>query len=395
MTEVYILSAARTAIGTIMGSLKNVPAVKLGSIVIKEALSRASVKPEMVDEVVMGNVLTAGEGQGPGRQAAINAGIPNSVPAWSINQVCGSGLKSVFVAADMIKSGSADCIVAGGMENMSMAPHVATIRGGIKLGPMTFADSAVLDGLTDAFSGEHMGITAERVAEKYNLTREEIDKFSYESHQKAAKAWQEGKFNDEVVPVEIPQRKGDPVIFKKDEHFRPDTSLEALAKLKPAFKKDGIVTAGNASGVNDGAAALVLASSDFVKKNNLKPLAKIVSYATTGLDPAVMGLGPITSSRKAIEKAGWQVKDLDRVEANEAFATQSLAVIKDLKLDPSIVNVNGGAVALGHPIGCSGARILVTLLYELKHSGLNKGLATLCVGGGMGVAICVELIRKD
>lgn len=394
MTEVYILSAARTAIGTIMGSLKSTAASELGAVVIKEALSRANINPEMVDEVIMGNVLTGGQGQGPGRQAAIKAGIPNSVPAWSINQVCGSGLKTLFLASDMIKAGSADCIVAGGMENMSMAPHVATIRGGIKLGPMTFADSSVLDGLTDAFSGEHMGLTAERVAEIYNLTREDIDKFSYESHKKAAKAWETGKFDDEVVPVVIPQRKGDPIVFKKDEHFRTDTSMEALAKLKPAFKKDGIVTAGNASGVNDGAAALVLASSEFVKKNNLKPLAKIVSYATTGIDPKVMGLGPITSSKKALEKAGWQVKDLERVEANEAFATQSLAVIKDLGLDPAIVNVNGGAVALGHPIGCSGARILVTLLYELKHSGLHKGLATLCVGGGMGVAMCVELVEN-
>ena len=389
---IYILSAVRTAVGTIMGSLKTTPAHKLGSIVIKEALKRASVAPEMVDEVIMGNVLMAGQGQGPGRQASINAGIPNTTPAWTINQICGSGLKSISMAADMIKAGSAECIVAGGMENMSLAPHVASLRAGIKLGPMSFADSAVLDGLTDAFSGEHMGLTAERVAELYKLTREDIDKFSYESHQKATKAWAEGKFNEEVVPVEIPQRKGDPIVFKKDEHFRPETTLEALAKLKPAFKKDGIVTAGNASGVNDGAAAVVLASEEFVKKHNLKPMAKIVSYATTGLDPAVMGLGPITSSRKALEKAGWQVKDLERVEANEAFATQSLAVIKDLGLDPAIVNVNGGAVALGHPIGCSGARILVTLLHELKHANLHKGIATLCVGGGMGVALCIERV---
>lgn len=389
---IYILSAVRTAVGTIMGSLKTTLAHKLGSIVIKEALKRASVAPEMVDEVIMGNVLMAGQGQGPGRQASINAGIPNTTPAWTINQICGSGLKSISMAADMIKAGSAECIVAGGMENMSLAPHVASLRAGIKLGPMSFADSAVLDGLTDAFSGEHMGLTAERVAELYKLTREDIDKFSYESHQKATKAWAEGKFDEEIVPVEIPQRKGDPIVFKKDEHFRPETTLEALAKLKPAFKKDGIVTAGNASGVNDGAAAVVLASEEFVKKHNLKPMAKIVSYATTGLDPAVMGLGPITSSRKALEKAGWQVKDLERVEANEAFATQSLAVIKDLGLDPAIVNVNGGAVALGHPIGCSGARILVTLLYELKHANLHKGIATLCVGGGMGVAMCVERI---
>ena len=389
---IYILSAVRTAVGTIMGSLKTTPAHKLGSIVIKEALKRASVAPEMVDEVIMGNVLMAGQGQGPGRQASINAGIPNTTPAWTINQICGSGLKSISMAADMIKAGSGECIVAGGMENMSLAPHVASLRGGVKLGPMSFADSAVLDGLTDAFSGEHMGLTAERVAELYKLTREDIDKFSYESHQKATKAWAEGKFDEEIVSVEIPQRKGDPIVFKKDEHFRPETTLEALAKLKPAFKKDGIVTAGNASGVNDGAAAVVLASEEFVKKHNLKPMAKIVSYATTGLDPAVMGLGPITSSRKALEKAGWQVKDLERVEANEAFATQSLAVIKDLGLDPAIVNVNGGAVALGHPIGCSGARILVTLLYELKHANLHKGIATLCVGGGMGVAMCIERI---
>lgn len=389
---IYILSAVRTAVGTIMGSLKTTPAHKLGSIVIKEALKRASVAPEMVDEVIMGNVLMAGQGQGPGRQASINAGIPNTTPAWTINQICGSGLKSISMAADMIKAGSAECIVAGGMENMSLAPHVASLRAGIKLGPMSFADSAVLDGLTDAFSGEHMGLTAERVAELYKLTREDIDKFSYESHQKATKAWAEGKFDEEVVPVEIPQRKGEPIVFKKDEHFRPETTLEALAKLKPAFKKDGIVTAGNASGVNDGAAAVVLASEEFVKKHNLKPMAKIVSYATTGLDPAVMGLGPITSSRKALEKAGWQVKDLERVEANEAFATQSLAVIKDLGLDPAIVNVNGGAVALGHPIGCSGARILVTLLHELKHANLHKGIATLCVGGGMGVAMCIERV---
>ena len=394
MTEVYILSAARTAIGTIMGSLKNTPASDLGAVVIKEAITRAKIQPDMVNEVIMGNVLTGGQGQGPGRQAAIKAGIPNSVPAWSINQVCGSGLKTLFLASDMIKAGSAECIVAGGMENMSIAPHLATLRGGIKLGNMNFSDSAVLDGLTDSFNNEHMGITAERVAEIYNLTREDIDKFSYESHKKAAKAWENGKFDDEVVPVVIPQRKGDPIVFKKDEHFRTDTSMEALAKLKPAFKKDGIVTAGNASGVNDGAAALVLASSEFIKKNNLKPMAKIVSYATTGIDPKVMGLGPITSSKKALELAGWQVKDLERVEANEAFATQSLAVIKDLGLNPAIVNVNGGAVALGHPIGCSGARILVTLLYELKHSGLHKGLATLCVGGGMGVAMCVELVEN-
>lgn len=391
MTEVYIIGAARTAIGSIMGSLKSVPAHKLGTAVIKEVMCRAQIKPEMVDEVIMGNVLMAGQGQGPARQAAINAGIPNSTPAWTVNQICGSGLKSLSIGADMIKAGSAHCIITGGMESMSLAPHVANMRNGIKLGNLNFEDTVVLDALTDAFSKEHMGLTAERIAEQYNITREEADKFSALSHQKATKAWNENKFVEEITAIEIPQRKGEPVIFKKDEHYREDTSAEILAKLKPAFKKDGIITAGNASGVNDGAAAMVIASADFIKTYNIKPIAKIVSYATTGLDPAVMGLGPITASKKALEKAGWQIKDLERIEANEAFSTQSLAVIKDLGLNPEIVNVNGGAIALGHPVGCSGARILVTLLYELKHSGLHKGLATLCVGGGMGVAACVEL----
>lgn len=390
MNEVYILSAVRTAVGALMGSLKNIPASQLGSVVIKEALNRANIKPEQVDEVILGNVLMAGQSQGPARQAAMGAGIPENIPAWTINQICGSGLKSVALAADMIKAGSADCIVAGGMESMSQAPHLANIRGGINLGNMTFTDSLVLDGLTDAFSKEHMGLTAERVAEKYNLSREEQDKFAVESQQRTAAAWEAGKFDEEIVPVEIPQRKGDPIIFKKDEHFRPQTTLEALAKLKPAFKKDGTVTAGNASGINDGAASIIVASAEFVKKNGLKPIAKIVSYATTAIDPNVMGLGPITATKAALAKAGWKIEDLDRIEANEAFASQSLAVSKELGFDMSKVNVNGGAIAIGHPIGCSGARILTTLIHELKHAQKTKGLATLCVGGGMGVAMLVE-----
>jgi acetyl-CoA C-acetyltransferase len=290
----------------------------------------------------------------------------------------------------MIKAGSADCIVAGGMESMSQAPHLANIRGGINLGNMTFTDSLVLDGLTDAFSKEHMGLTAERVAEKYNLSREEQDKFAVESQQRTAAAWEAGKFDEEIVPVEIPQRKGDPIVFKKDEHFRPQTTLEALSKLKPAFKKDGTVTAGNASGINDGAASIIVASAEFIKKHGLKPIAKIVSYATTAIDPNVMGLGPITATKAALAKAGWKIEDLDRIEANEAFASQSLAVSKELGFDMSKVNVNGGAIAIGHPIGCSGARILTTLIHELKHAQKTKGLATLCVGGGMGVAMLVE-----
>lgn len=390
MSEIYILGAVRTAVGALMGSLKTVPAAQLGSIAIKEALNRANVKPEQVNEVIMGNVLMAGQAQGPARQAAMGAGIPETVPAWTINQICGSGLKSITLAADMIKAGSAECIVAGGMESMSMSPHLAQIRPGLNLGNMTMTDSLVLDGLTDAFSKEHMGLTAERVAEKYNLSREEQDKFAVESQQRTAAAWEAGKFDEEIVPVEIPQKKGDPIIFKKDEHFRPQTTLEGLSKLKPAFKKDGTVTAGNASGINDGAAAVVVASAEFAKKHGLKPIAKIVAYATTAIDPNVMGLGPISATKAALAKAGWKIEDLDRIEANEAFASQSLAVCKELGFDMSKVNVNGGAIAIGHPIGCSGARILTTLIHELKHANKTKGLATLCVGGGMGVAMLVE-----
>lgn len=392
MTEVYILGAARTAIGGLMGTLKGIPAHKLGSIAIKEAMVRAGVKPEQVEEVILGCVLQAGQGQGPGRQAALGAGIPEEVPAWAINQLCGSGLKTVGLGVDSIKAGNAHCIVAGGMESMSQSPHLSNMRNGTVLGNVTFKDSMLIDGLTDVFSGEHMGMTAEWLADEFKFSREDQDKFAAESVRRAVEAWEKGHFDAEIVPVEIPQRKGDPIIFKKDEHFRPGTSAESLAKLRPAFKKDGSVTAGNASGINDGAAALVIASGEFVKKHNLKPLAKIVSHATTALTPSRMGVGPVSATNKALEKAGWKIADLDRVEANEAFAVQSLAVAKELGLDLSKTNVNGGAIALGHPIGASGARILVTLLHEMMRSDCKKGLATLCVGGGMGVALTVERV---
>ncbi len=393
MTEVYILGAARTAIGGLMGTLKSVPAHKLGSIAIKAAMERAGVKPDQIDEVILGNVLMAGQGQGPGRQAAIGAGIPESVPAWAINQLCGSGLKTIGLAMDQIIAGNAHCVVAGGMENMSMSPHLANLRNGTTLGNVSFQDSMILDGLTDVFSGEHMGMTAEWLADELKISREEQDKFAAESQKRVAQAWEAGKFDDEIVAVEIPQRKGDPIVFKKDEHFRVGTDEASLAKLRPAFKKDGSVTAGNASGINDGAAALIIASAEFVKKNNLKPLARIVAHATTALSPSRMGLGPVSATQKALEKAGWQISDLERVEANEAFAVQSLGVIRQLGLDSAKTNVNGGAIALGHPIGASGARIMVTLLYEMMRSNCGKGLATLCVGGGMGVAMAVERIK--
>ncbi len=393
MTEVFILGAARTAIGALMGTLKSTPSHKLGSIAIKAAMERAGVKPDQIDEVILGNVLMAGQGQGPGRQAALGAGIPETVPAWAINQLCGSGLKTIGLAMDQIIAGNAHCVVAGGMENMSMAPHLADLRNGTTLGNVSFQDSMILDGLTDVFSGEHMGMTAEWLADELKITREEQDKFAAESQRRVAAAWEAGKFDDEIVPVEIPQRKGDPVVFKKDEHFRVGTTFETLSKLRPAFKKDGSVTAGNASGINDGAAAVIVASAEFVKKNNLKPIARIVAHATTGLNPSRMGLGPVSAVQKALEKAGWKVSDLERVEANEAFAVQSLGVIRQLGLDPAKTNVNGGAIALGHPIGASGARVLVTLLYEMMRSNCGKGLATLCVGGGMGVAMAVERIK--
>lgn len=387
---VYILGSARTAIGALMGSLSSVPAHKLGSVVISEALKRSNLSPDRIDEIIMGNILQAGQGQGPGRQAAIGAGVPDSVPAWAINQLCGSGLKTVALAHDAIRAGTAECMVVGGMESMSMSPHLADVRKPTAFGNLPLRDSMLADGLTDVFSGEHMGMTAEWLADEFKISREEQDKFAAESQRRVAAAWDKGLFDEEIVSVEVPQRKKDPLIINKDEHFRPSTTFESLSKLRPAFKKDGSVTAGNASGINDGAAALVIASEDFVNKNSLKPVARIVSHATTGLNPSRMGLGPVSATEMALKKAGWKVSDLERVEANEAFAVQSLAVIKQLGLDPEKTNVNGGAIALGHPIGASGARILVTLLHEMKRSGTTKGAATLCVGGGMGVSLLVE-----
>ncbi|MCR4783217.1 MAG: acetyl-CoA C-acetyltransferase [bacterium] len=393
MREVFIVSAARTAVGSLLGSLSTVPSPELGAIVLKEALHRGNVAPEFVDEVVMGCALQAGLGQGVARQAAVKAGLPITTPAWSISQVCGSGLKSVATAASCIKAGDAECMVAGGMENMSAAPHAANfVRTVHKMGPVEMIDTMVWDGLTDVFSGKHMGLTAEAIAEKYGLSRLDLDTFAAGSQAKALKAIAEGNFVEEIVPVAVPQRKGEPLIFKVDEHPRAGSTVEVLSKLRPAFKPDGVVTAGNASGCNDGAAAVVLASGEFVEEHNLKPMAKVVSYATTALDPWYMGLGPIEASRKALSKAHWNNEDLELVELNEAFASQALACLKELKFNTEIVNVSGGAVALGHPIGASGARILTTLLYGLKRLHRKRGLATLCVGGGMGVAMTVEMV---
>ena len=391
MCNVYIVGGCRTPIGAFGGGLKKLPAHKLGSIVIKEAMERAGVQPELVDEVIMGCILQAGQGQGPARQASKGAGIPDETPAWAINQLCGSGLKTVALAKTMIAAGEADCMVVGGMESMSQSPYILDFaRYGKTMGHGQAADTMVLDGLTDAFSGEHMGITAENIAEKYELTREAQDAFAAESQRRCHTAQKDNLFAAEIVPVTIPQRKGDPIVIDTDEHPKASSTADKLAKLRPAFKKDGTVTAGNASGINDGAAAVVVVSEAFMKKHNLKPLAKIVSHATTGLDPAIMGMGPVSASNKALEKAGLSIDKIDRAELNEAFAAQSLGVLKELDIDPEKVNVNGGAIALGHPIGASGCRILVTLLYELERSGMKHGLAALCVGGGMGTAMVVE-----
>ncbi|ERI93461.1 acetyl-CoA C-acetyltransferase [Clostridiales bacterium oral taxon 876 str. F0540] len=391
MKEVVIVSAVRTAIGSFGGSLKDVPAPELGAIVIKEALKRANIKPENVDEVLMGNVLQAGLGQNTARQASIKAGLPVEVPAMTINKVCGSGLRAVELAAQIIKAGDADIIVAGGMENMSRAPYILNdVRWGQRMGNGTLIDSMINEGLTDVFNGYHMGITAENIAEKWNITREMQDEFSLNSQLKAEKAINDGKFKEEIVPVVIPQRKGDPKVFERDEFPRFGTTIEALKKLRPAFKKDGTVTAGNASGINDGAAALIVMSADKAKDLGIKPLAKIMTYAQGGVDPSIMGYGPYDAVKKALKKAELCIDDIDLIEANEAFAAQSLAVAKDLNFNMEKVNVNGGAIALGHPIGASGARILVTLLYEMNRREAKKGLATLCIGGGMGTALIVE-----
>ena len=390
--EIVIASACRTAIGSFGGTLKNTPAVELGATVIKEAVNRAGIKPEQVDEVIFGNVLQAGLGQNPARQAAIKAGIPETSAAFTVNIVCGSGLKSVALAAGLIQAGDADIIVAGGMENMSLAPYaMPAARWGARMFNTNMVDIMVNDGLWDAFNNYHMGITAENVAEQWGLTREMQDEFALASQQKAEAAIKGGKFKDEIVPVMIPQKKGDPVAFDTDEFPRFGATMEALAKLKPAFKKDGgTVTAGNASGINDSAAAVVVMTKEKAEELGIKPLATIVSYATGGVDPKIMGTGPIPASRKAMEKAGLTIKDIDLVEANEAFAAQSLAVAHDLEFDMDKVNVNGGAIALGHPIGASGCRILVTLLYEMQKRDAKLGLATLCIGGGQGQALIVK-----
>lgn len=391
MNEVVIVSAVRTAIGSFGGSLKGVPSVDLGAIVIKEAIRRAGIDPSIVDEVVMGNTLQAGLGQNPARQASIKAGLPVEVSSMTINKVCGSGLRAVSLACQMILAGDTDVVVAGGMESMSRAPFVANdARWGQKMGNTQLVDVMINDGLWDVFNDYHMGVTAENIAEKWMLTREMQDEFAVASQIKAEKAIKEGRFKDEIVPVVIPQRRGEAIVFDTDEYPKFGTTMDKLSKLKPAFKKDGTVTAGNASGLNDGAAALVIMSLDMANTLGIKPLAKIVSYGSKGVDPSIMGYGPFSATNKALEKAGLTVKDIDLIEANEAFAAQSLAVANDLKFDMEKVNVNGGAIALGHPIGASGARILVTLIHEMTKRDAKRGLATLCIGGGMGTAIIIE-----
>ena len=393
MREVVIVSAVRTAIGSFGGSLKDVPSSELGAIVIKEAVNRAGIKPELVEEVVMGNVIQAAQGQNVARQAAVKAGLPVEVPAMTINKVCGSGLRCVALAAQMIKAGDCDVVVAGGMENMSAAPYaVPGARWGQRMGDGKIVDTMIKDALWDAFNNYHMGVTAENIAKEWGLTREMQDEFSLNSQLKAEKAIKEGRFVDEIVPVIIPQRKGEPKVFAQDEFPRFGSTIEKMAKLKPAFIKDGTVTAANASGINDGAAAFVVMSAEKAAQLGLKPMAKILSYGSKGLDPSIMGYGPFHATKKALEGAGLTVEDMDLIEANEAFAAQSLAVAKDLNFDMNKVNVNGGAIALGHPVGASGARILVTLLHEMQKRDAKKGLATLCIGGGMGTALIVERI---
>jgi acetyl-CoA C-acetyltransferase len=391
MSNVVIVAAARTAIGKFGGSLAKIPASELGALVIKEVLARAGLKPDQVDEVIMGQVLTAGVGQNPARQAVIKAGLPVTVPAMTINKVCGSGLKAVMLAAQAIANGDADVIVAGGQENMSASPHVMLgSRDGFRMGDAKIIDSMIVDGLWDVYNQYHMGITAENVAKEHGIDRAQQDKFAYASQQKAAAAQDAGRFKDEIVPVSIPQRKGDPVVFDTDEFVNRKTNEEALGGLKPAFDKQGTVTAGNASGINDGAAAVLVMSEAKAKELGLTPLARIRSFASAGVDPKVMGMGPAPASRRALKKAGWTAEQVDLMEINEAFAAQACAVNKDMGWDTSKINVNGGAIALGHPIGASGARILVTLLHEMKRRNAKKGLASLCIGGGMGVALTVE-----
>ncbi len=391
MKEVVIVGAARTPVGSFGGSLSKLSAIDLGVVAAKEAMKRAKLEPGMVDEVIIGNVLSVGLGQNPARQITIKAGIPETTPALTINKVCGSGLRSISMAAQMIMLGDADVILAGGTESMSNAPYILPqTRWGQRMGDGKIVDSMIKDGLWDAFNDYHMGVTAENIAEEWNLTKEEQDEFSLQSQLRAEKAQKEGRFKDEIVPVPVPQRKGDPVIIADDEYPKHGTTIEKLAKLRPAFKKNGTVTAGNASGINDGAAMLVLMSKEKAEELGLKPLVTIKSYASAGLDPKIMGYGPVPATKKALEKAGLTVDKLDLIEANEAFAAQSLAVVKDLGLNKDIVNVNGGSIAIGHPIGASGARILITLIYEMMKRDSKTGLATLCIGGGQGTAIIVE-----
>lgn len=391
MQEVVIVAATRTAIGSFQGSLANVSAVDLGAAVIRQLLAQTGLNPAEVDEVIMGQVLTAGAGQNPARQAAIKAGLPFAVPAMTLNKVCGSGLKALHLGAQAIRCGDAEVIIAGGQENMSLANYVMPgARTGLRMGHAQIVDTMISDGLWDAFNDYHMGITAENLAEKYSLTREQQDAFAAASQQKAVAAIEAGRFVDEITPILIPQRKGDPLSFATDEQPRAGTTAESLGKLKPAFKKDGSVTAGNASSLNDGAAAVILMSAEKAKALGLPVLAKIAAYANAGVDPAIMGIGPVSATRRCLDKAGWNIDQLDLIEANEAFAAQSLAVAKDLEWDLNKVNVNGGAIALGHPIGASGCRVLVTLLHEMLKRDAKKGLATLCIGGGQGVALALE-----
>jgi acetyl-CoA C-acetyltransferase len=387
--DIVIAAAARTPVGSFNGAFANLPAHDLGAAAITEVLKRSKVAPAEVDEVILGQILTAAEGQNPARQASMGAGLPKETTAWGLNQLCGSGLRAVAIGMQQIATGDANIIVAGGQESMSMAPHAAHLRAGHKMGDLAFVDTMMKDGLVDAFNGYPMGVTAENVAREFQITRQQQDEFAVASQNKAEAAQKAGKFKDEIVPVTIKGRKGD-VVVSDDEYIRAGTTMDIVTKLRPAFQKDGTVTAGNASGINDGAAAVVLMTAAEAAKRGITPLARIVSWATAGVDPALMGTGPIPSSRKALKKAGWNVDDLDLIEANEAFAAQACAVNKDLGWDPAKVNVNGGAIAIGHPIGASGARVLVTLLHEMARRGSKKGLATLCIGGGMGVAMTVE-----
>ncbi|HZV17474.1 MAG TPA: acetyl-CoA C-acetyltransferase [Sphingobium sp.] len=389
MTDIVITAAQRTAVGSFLGSFATTPAHELGRVAILAALEKAGVAPDEVSEVILGQVLTAAQGQNPARQAAVNAGIPSDRTAVTINQVCGSGLRAVALAAQAIKTGDATIMVAGGQESMSLSPHAQLLRPGTKMGNVSLIDTMVNDGLTDAFNNYHMGITAENLAERYQITREEQDAFAAASQNKAEAARAAGRFVDEIAPVTVKGRKGDTIV-DTDEYIRAGATIEAMASLRPAFRKDGTVTAGNASGLNDGAAALVLMSADEAARRGAPVLARVASWATCGVDPSIMGIGPVPASRRALEKAGWTVGDLDLIEANEAFAAQALAVGKDMGWNPDIVNVNGGAIAIGHPIGASGARILTTLLHEMGRRDAKKGLATLCIGGGMGIALCVE-----